>query len=160
MSWDTVSLRLKEILQAVDGVYNVHQYFRDVPNETKFEETFSVDVDGQTLITGWMITRKQVQSQRSTMDATATLDVTHRVEIQGIMGLNDEAKSELLFQRSVDGVLNKLKGKFLLESDATGVALAGVLTTSEMNIDEIGHGSFSNIFIHFCRMTLSVTERI
>lgn len=160
MSWDTVSQRLKDIMQRVDGVYNVHRFFRDIPDDAAFQDAFSVDVDGKTLLTGWMITRKRIEVERPTLDANAALDCSYQVEIQGIMGLSDTEQTEILFQKAIDNILTKLKSKYLLESEVDGVALSGVLKTSELQIEEIGHGQFSNYFVHFCRMVLLVTERI
>lgn len=160
MSWDLVSARLKEIMQSVDGVYNVHRYFRDIPSEEKFKDAFTVDLDGKTVITGWMMTRRAVPTERPNQDANATLDCSYNVEIEGLMGLDDQNESELLFQRAVDNLLLKFKSKFLLESESGSVPLAGIVKTSEVRIDEIGHGQFSNIFVHFCRINMTITERI
>lgn len=159
MSWDTVADRLKTILSSVDGVYNVHRYMRDIPDEAKFEEAFSVDIEGKTILTGWMFTRKSIPVERPTLDANAALDCSYNIEVQGIMAMSDQDKSEITFQRAIDGILTKLKGKYLLEDDS-GVPLTGILKTGELQVDDVGHGQFSNIFVHFCRMSLSVTERI
>lgn len=160
MSWETVATRTKEILERVDWVYNVHKFFRDIKNETEFQDAFSVDVDGKTLLTGWMITRKSIDVKRPHLDANATLDCAYKIDIQGIMGMSDAEQSELLFQKAIDGILLKLKGKYLLEDETNGVALSGIVKTSELQVEEIGHGQFSNLFVHFCRMSLLVTERI
>ena len=159
MSYETVSKRLKDILDRIENVFNVHTYFRDIPDETEFQKAFSISTPDGNLLTAWMMTRNSLDSDRPGVDAQSILDVTHKIEVQGFYGLEDSKQSELKFQEIIDNIMAKFKTKFLLE-DASGSALPGVIMVSEVTIPEIGHGQFSNYFVHFCRVLISVKERL
>ena len=159
MSYQTVTDRIKSILETVEGVYNVHTYFRDIPDEQKFLEAFMVETPKGNVLSSWMMTRKSVATERPSMSANSILDVTHNIEIQGIYKLEDESQTEIYFQKIIDNILDRLKTKYTLE-DSSGVSLAGITQVSEINISEIGYGQFSNYFVHFCRMNIAVEERI
>lgn len=159
MSYETVTDRIKLIMNTVPDVFNVHTYFRDIPNEGDFEKAFKIETTGGSILTGWMMTRKAVPTERPAIDANAILDVTHNIEIQGMYGLEDAKQSEITFQKIIDNLLLQFKTKFLLEDDA-GAALTGVVLTSELSVPEIGYGQFANYFVHYCRMLISVQERL
>lgn len=159
MSYETVTDRIKLILQTVPNVTNIHTYLRDIPDEKKFEEAFKSDTPQGAVLSAWMMTRKSVPIERPALDANAMIDVTHNIEIQGLFGLEDQKQSELTFQKIIDDIISKFKTKFTLEDDS-GVSLAGVIRVSELNVPEIGHGQFSNLFAHYCRVIISVEERI
>lgn len=159
MSYETVTDRIKLILQTVEGVYNVHTYLRDISDEKKFEEAFKIETPSGPILSCWVMTRKSIPTDRPSIDANAILDVTHNIELQGMYGLEDEKQSELTFQKQIDNILQKFKTKFLLEDDS-GTALDGVIRTGEISFPEIGHGQFSNMFVHYCRMLISVEERL
>ena len=159
MSYETVTERIKLILSTVEGVYNIHTYLRDIEDEKKFEQAFKIETPQGPLLACWLMTRKAVPTTRPSVDANALLDITHSIEIQGMYSLQDEKQSELDFQKIIDNVLQRFKTKFLLEDDS-GVALTGIIRTSELSIPEIGYGQFGNMFVHFCRMVISVEERL
>lgn len=159
MSYETISNRLKDILLTVAGVYNVHTYYRDINSEEKFAEAFMVDLQDKKLLTAWIMTRTEAPATRPNMDAGSMLDVMHKFEIQGFYGIYDEGGSELEFQGIVDNILNAFRTKPNLE-DTSGVALTGVIGSGEPQVLDIGHGQFSNYFVHFCRLQLSVKERL
>jgi hypothetical protein len=160
MSYETISLRIKEIMDRVDGIYNVHTYLRDIPDEADFEAAFSVKTLDENIVTAWMMTRLSVAAEQPTIDTAQIYDVTHRMEIQGFYGLSDAQASEKSFQDIIDNLLNKFRMKFCLEDETTGAQLSGLLVVEPLQITEIGHGQFSNYFVHFCRMLLSVKERL
>jgi len=160
MSYRIIADRVKSIMQRIDGVHNVHLYLRDVPDEAEFISTFTVQLETKTVLTAWMLTRTGLEVTHPTFDVTHMYDVKHRVEIQGFYGLSDAEESELEFQAVVDEILDKFRKKYLLEDEITGVALAGVILCDPIQVLEIGHGQFSNYFVHFTRLLLSVTERL
>jgi hypothetical protein len=159
VSYETVSTRLKDILDRIENVHNVHEYFRDIPDEAEFQKAFSVSTPDGTLLTAWMMTRNALQSSRPGIDAQAILDVTHRIEIQGFYGMEDAKQSELKFQEIIDNIIVKLRTKFLLEDEA-GSPLTGVIKVNTVEVPEIGHGQFSSYFVHFARVLISVEERL
>lgn len=159
MSYETVTDRIKLIMNTVENVYNVHTYLRDISDEKKFEDAFKIETPQGSLVACWVMTRKSIPTTRPAIDANAILDVTHNIEIQGMYSLQDEKQSEIDFQKIIDNLLQRFKTKFLLE-DESGVALSNVIGTSELSVPEIGHGQFGNLFVHFCRMLISVEERL
>lgn len=159
MSYETVTDRLKLILNTVEGVYNIHTYLRDIPDEKEFEAAFKVETPQGPAISAWLMTRRSMPMKRPEIAANAVLDVTHNIEIQGLYGLQDQNATELDFQKIIDKIATQFKTKYTLE-DESGVSLTGVTRVSDLNFVEIGHGQFSNYFVHFCRLQISVEERI
>jgi len=159
MSYETISNRIKDILNGVAGVHNVHTYMRDISDEEEFERAFSIPIDGEeTLLTSWMITRKSLATERQNL-GTDVITVTHNIEIEGFYALKDAEQSELKFQEILDQIITRFKSRFQLEDDGSNV-LAGIEQTAAFEIPEIGHGEFSNYFVHFCRVVLFIKERI
>ena len=159
MSYKIITKRIADIMQTIIGVYNVHTYFRDIPDDEEFQKAFTVEVGDKSIMTAWMMTRNSIQAERPSLDTQTIMDVTHRIEVQGFYGMLDSEASEKDFQEVIDNINFLFRTKFKLE-DATGAALAGVIIVGEPQFVEIGHGQFSNYFVHFCRMLLSIQERL
>lgn len=160
MSYETVTTRIKQTLERVDGIYNVHTYLRDIPDENEFETAFKVKTPDGDLLSAWMMTRISLTAEQPTIDYASIYDVSHKIELQGFYGLSDQDSSETKFQEILDNLMNKFRTKFALEDETTGVALAGITLAEPLQITEIGHGQFSNYFVHFCRVLLSIKERL
>lgn len=159
MSYETITNRLKLILDGVDGIHNVHTFMRDIPDEEKFEKAFSITQQGEdTLLTAWMMTRTSLGTARDNIgDDVMTL--IHNIEIQGFYALKDDDESELKFQQIIDDLVARFRTRFQLEDDS-GIVLADIEQTTLSDVVEIGHGQLSNYFVHFCRMVLSIKERL
>src|SRR3972149_5604779 len=115
MSYATILPLVKGILEDVDGVVNVHDYFRHVKDLTTRDTRF-LDSDNNRIHT-WMITRDEAPSAGA-LDGYITR--IHQIKLVGYYEVNDYIASEKNFQQLADTVADAFNGLTIEEDIYSG----------------------------------------
>lgn len=152
MAFEEVRDAIKTLLEAVDGVGEVHDYVR---HTVFWDEYFRDHVDAGKINT-WEITRRAAaQEITNVQGATATepyFDDTHSVVIIGRVVLNDAKKSEQEFQAVIDRIVAAVR----LDTLLGGV----VLKPRSAQVPLIEHRMFGGVLAHYVEITFEAIERV
>ena len=152
MSFSDVRDEVKKILDAIDGIGEVHAYLR---HSTFWDEYLKRHVKGGQ-INDWEITRTATAQELIAIGGSVGTEPyfhdTHSVLITGRMSLKDDEKSEQDFQALVDKVVAAFRVKNLLNG--------AVLLPRQAQVPVIEHQTFGGILVHFCQVTFEAIERV
>src|SRR3972149_330635 len=143
MSYATILPLVKGILEDVDGVVNVHDYFRHVKDLTTRDTRF-LDSDNNRIHT-WMITRDEAPSAGA-LDGYITR--IHQIKLVGYYEINDYIASEKNFQQLADTVADAFNNNRSMASSANVPNAAQLLTmTQEMFCGVLCHNAIIGLTI-------------
>jgi hypothetical protein len=154
VSWATIRPLVKEHLESVDGIGQVHDYVR----HTRFwDEFFKRHVKGGRVNT-WEFTRRSMQSAQDSLGGREAIGCqyrqTHQIEVIGRLALSEkvEGGTEIPFQDLVDNVVDAFRRDTLLGGR--------LLVPNPPNIQNIGHQSYGGVLVHQATITLAAVERV
>ena len=152
MAFAEVRDEIKTILEAVDGIGEVHDFVR----HTVFWNEYLRDHIEAGQINTWEITRTATAQELISVQGSAGTEPfyhdTHSVVIVGRMSLTDDEKSEQDFQALVDRIVAAFRVNNLLNNK--------VLLPKQAQVPIIEHRMFGGILIHYCEITFEAVERV
>lgn len=152
MAFAAIRDEIKTILEAVDGIGEVHDYVR----HTVFWDEYLRDHVKAGQINTWEITRTATAQELISVQGLAGTEPfyhdTHSVVIIGRMSLTDDEKSEQDFQALVDAIVAAFRVNNLLNNK--------VLLPKQAQVPIIEHRTFGGILIHYCEVTFEAIERV
>lgn len=143
MSETLIRTAIKDILNTVTGIGQVHDYERFTANPLTFLNLFKDDTTGK--IFGWEITRSGSTITRVTM---TNYKVLHHFVIKGYYGLQDLTASEKLFNAVIEAVVSKIINTTI--ADTQGVPVP--------QVNKIDARMFGDFFCHYAEIAFSVAE--
>ena len=152
-SHERIRAALVALLHAVPGMGNVHEYERFSRDAKKFQALYQQGRD----IRGFYVRR---QSWRETPFSSLRNRVRTRWLIRGFASLVDADKSELAFDRLLDGMAAALRARPVL-FDASGHALGHTVTDdgAGLQLEDSGPVMFAGLLCHAATLSLS-TEHL
>ena len=157
MAFSDIRLAVANILKAVDGIGQVHEFRR---HSTTWEEIFSRHKkDGQ--INNWEISRTSFDQQVVAVGTAAgnepTFHVTHAVQILGYMSLDDSAGSEKTFQDLVEAIRERLRENIMLPNTS---GTQTVIVPAVIIAPIVEHRMFGPVLTHFAQINITAIERV
>ena len=145
MSLDDIRGAIVARLAGIQGIGIVHPFQCHAVAQSDFRRFY--ETDGKVL--GWFVHRVSTAERE---DTNTWNKVTHRWRIEGVMSLDDEAESEVAFDRLIEAVRDAFR------HDET---LGGVVETTMSDgragpqLDDSGPAMFAGVLCHHARLTLS-----
>ena len=154
MSFAIIRNKIKELLEMVVGIGEVHDYRRHAAFWAKYYELARNDTE-QTLI-NWEITRAAIDDQSAAIGSSEANEPTfHRgydTVIMGHMAVCDEDASEKTFQDLIDAIYDVFED----HSDLDCL----VVEPETPQTPAIGHATFGGILVHFAEIHFRAVERV
>jgi hypothetical protein len=148
MSLATIRTKIKEILQTVSGIGQVHDYGRWTADWSKFLSAFkSVDK-----INGWLITRRSSTEEPFGENVPPVHHRTHEFVIEGYYSLRDNVASERDFQDLVEAICEAFRGDLTLGGTA--------LMSEPPQVESIDSSTLGGVLVHQARIVIRATERL
>lgn len=145
MSLEQIREAIAATIETVPAAGLVHRYERYTKNGADFRQMF-VTEGGQLL--GWTIRR--VAAEETERD-TLTSSEINRWRIQLVMGLDDEAESELAFDALIEAARDAFRGNEDLGGTVETTTVDGRVG---LQLDDSGPISFAGVLCHAARLTL------
>lgn len=150
--YTTITTYVKTQLETVADIGAVHAYERLAANWDEFLSRYRTTVGGTAQVRGWFITREAVRPL-----GTAPFGSVHRqhvIVVRGVLGVDDSANTETIFQELIDLVLDKLDA--IKDAGAASV-IDYSFGDSEARIIE--PRVYGGVLCHYCEISLPV-ERV
>lgn len=145
MSYSTILAEVKEALNDVADIGNVHDYERLAADHGAFLTLFKPS--GKSYIRGWEISRISAPCE---WDAAQHVWRTHAFSIKGYHSIDDSAATEKTFQALVDTLMDHLNTKVTYEGAATLAGPAQLVTFQNR--------SFGDVAVHYCEIQIRISE--
>ncbi len=152
MTFATIRTAMKELLEDVVGIGEIHDYVR----HTRFWDEFFNRTIKDGRVNQWEITRSAAAQTISAADDASGVEPlfhdTHNMVIFGRMSLDDSAESEKDFQALIDNIVEAVR---------KDTRLGGLLILPrEMQVPLIEHREYGGVLTHFARLEFEAIERV
>lgn len=153
MSEAAIRARIKVTLDTVSNKGLTHNRLRWAADESAFLDLFKTTIGSTVQIRGWMITWRGFAQTEPHLGRGANQIRVHTFELDGYLGLDDSASTEIAFAALAEAVANALDADGTL--NARGLSLYREPT--QIVMDE---RMFYGHLCHHALITLSVAEVI
>jgi hypothetical protein len=140
---DAVAVRLAQ----VTNIGKVHTFQRNINKPEVFKEKCFDPAQGR--IATWMLSR---ESRSDRQAANVSNEIQHAVKLRGYMAVEDNAETELIFQKVVDAVCEAFRPQTSLGGIAELILPVQVPTIAYIEL----HG----VLCHYAECTLTIQEYI
>ena len=137
--------QIEVALSQIEGVGNVHPYFRIVKDDAQIREVY-IDVDNT--VNAWFISRTAIRDEQLTQYGNL---VNWEVLIEGWLSVQDTKRSEIIFQETIDRIRDGFQPQTDLDDTLTKIEL-----TRPIQATEIGAGTLGEVYCHHCILTMEV----
>ena len=158
-------------LEAVEDIGRVHLYQRYAADLSKYLDFFRwAAPDGRSQIRGWVVTRESAReglgsaasSQPGGFVPAGVNRRAHTFLLFGVMGLEDEAQSETIFQDLVEAVCDRFRDNRALRLlDPEGNPKVATLERLQPpRLDSVEVRRFGAVLCHAAEVRVEAIERI
>jgi len=146
MSLAGIKSEIRNIILSVTGIENVHEYERWTVRAEKFLDAFK---DSNDRINGWEISRRITEEFKK---STGSWQRIYTFIIRGYYGVQDAAESELAFDALIELIADKFRANPNLNTTC--------VFHDWLQVDLVEPRMFGNILVHYCELSLRVTETL
>ena len=137
--------QIEVALSQIEGVGNVHPYFRIVKDDPDIREVY---IDANNKVNAWFISRTAIRDEQLTSYGN---EIVWDILIEGWLSVEDVLRSEITFQETIDRIKDGFQPQTDLDDTLTKIEL-----TRPIQATEIGAGMLGEVYCHHCILTFEL----